>query len=79
MLFTIFVTQQYAAVEPVGSEVGVRNILAPVFAQVVDFVTAVVPLKVTVPEQAEPAVASCIATVLPVVEMLTFPVMPVEY
>lgn len=53
--------------------VRVRKMRDPVVAQVVLVTTGVVALRVSVPEQAEPAVASCIAIVLPEAEAAKSP------
>ena len=54
--FTMLAVQQIAV--PDGAAFLAIRILLPVVAQVVETVTAVVPLAVTVPEQADAAVAS---------------------
>lgn len=53
---TMLVCQQIAV--PLGALERLRKILEPVVAQVVDTVTAVVPLAVTLPMHLEAAVAS---------------------
>lgn len=61
----MLVVQQYAAVDPVGSLVGVMITACAVAAHVVLMVTAVVPLNVPVPLHAVAAVPESIAIVRP--------------
>ena len=75
--FEIAEIQQYAAVDPVGSLVGVKNTLDAVCAQVVETTTAVVPLNVPYLILLSPAVASWSRIVFPEVDITTSPAVEV--